>query len=48
MIDCRGKYLIPGLWDMHVHGAFHPWLLTLSAVNGVLEFATWECRLSHC
>src|SRR3979409_309668 len=20
VIDARGKYLIPGLWDMHVHG----------------------------
>ena len=25
-IDARGKYLLPGLWDMHVHLAFlgHP------------------------
>src|SRR5262245_18211879 len=25
-IDARGKFLIPGLWDMHVHLAF-PWSL---------------------
>jgi N-acyl-D-aspartate/D-glutamate deacylase len=26
MIDGRGKYLIPGLWDMHVHEIFDKWL----------------------
>jgi imidazolonepropionase-like amidohydrolase len=25
-VDGRGKYLIPGLWDMHVHTAFGKWL----------------------
>ena len=25
IIDARGKYLIPGLWDMHVHTAFGDW-----------------------
>lgn len=25
-VDGRGKYLIPGLWDMHVHTAFGEWL----------------------
>src|SRR5262249_14148451 len=24
-IDCTGLYLIPGLWDMHVHLAFGDW-----------------------
>src|SRR6266478_8236117 len=24
VIDGRGKYLIPGLWDMHVHLSFPP------------------------
>lgn len=26
MIDGQGKYLIPGLWDMHVHEIFGKWL----------------------
>lgn len=26
VVDGRGKYLIPGLWDMHVHEIFGPWL----------------------
>jgi imidazolonepropionase-like amidohydrolase len=25
-VDGRGKYLIPGLWDMHVHEVFGDWL----------------------
>lgn len=41
-IDARGKYLIPGLWDMHVHTAFGDWVppdekitLPLFVANGV-------------
>lgn len=26
VIDAHGKYLIPGLWDMHVHEIFGDWL----------------------
>jgi imidazolonepropionase-like amidohydrolase len=26
VVDGRGKYLIPGLWDMHVHEIFGQWL----------------------
>ena len=26
VVDGRGKYLIPGLWDMHVHTVFGEWL----------------------
>jgi imidazolonepropionase-like amidohydrolase len=26
LVDGRGKYLIPGLWDMHVHEIFGAWL----------------------
>ncbi|MBV8910371.1 MAG: amidohydrolase, partial [Gammaproteobacteria bacterium] len=26
LVDARGKYLIPGLWDMHVHEVFGDWL----------------------
>jgi imidazolonepropionase-like amidohydrolase len=42
VVDARGKYLIPGLWDMHVHTAFGDWLppnekviLPLFVANGV-------------
>ncbi len=42
VIDGRGKYLIPGLWDMHVHSAFGNWfpggrdiILPLFIANGV-------------
>jgi imidazolonepropionase-like amidohydrolase len=40
VIDGRGKYLIPGLWDMHVHMGFPPGaaqvFLPLMVANGVL------------
>jgi imidazolonepropionase-like amidohydrolase len=42
IIDARGKYLIPGLWDMHVHTVFGDWVprnekvtLPLFVANGV-------------
>lgn len=42
VIDGRGKFLIPGLWDMHVHSAFGDWfpggrdiILPLFVANGV-------------
>jgi imidazolonepropionase-like amidohydrolase len=42
VIDASGKYLIPGLWDMHVHSAFGDWfpggrdvILPLYIANGV-------------
>jgi imidazolonepropionase-like amidohydrolase len=42
IIEARGKYLIPGLWDMHVHTAFGDWLpanervtLPLFVANGI-------------
>jgi len=42
VVDGRGKYLIPGLWDMHVHTVFGDWLprdervvLPLFVANGV-------------
>jgi imidazolonepropionase-like amidohydrolase len=42
VIDAAGKYLIPGLWDMHVHTAFGDWFpgardiaLPLLVANGV-------------
>src|SRR5436305_8475569 len=25
LVDGRGKFLLPGLWDMHVHSAFGDW-----------------------
>jgi imidazolonepropionase-like amidohydrolase len=42
LIDGHGKFLIPGLWDMHVHSAFGDWfpggrdiILPLFIANGV-------------
>ncbi len=42
VIDGTGRYLLPGLWDMHVHSAFGDWfpggrdiILPLFVVNGV-------------
>lgn len=34
VIDCAGKFLIPGLWDMHVHTSFKEFL-ALFIANGV-------------
>ena len=41
-VNCRGLFLIPGLWDMHVHLVFGDWfpdardiLLPLFVANGV-------------
>src|SRR5581483_1679392 len=46
-VDCSHKYLIPGLWDMHAHGAYHPWMLTMSGVNGVLGLRDMGMSLAH-
>ena len=35
IVDGRGKYLIPGLWDMHVHGTRFDGTLPLYIANGV-------------
>src|SRR5271170_1357896 len=42
VVNAQGKYLIPGLWDMHVHTVFGDWLprnervtLPLFVANGV-------------
>ena len=42
VMDATGQYLIPGLWDMHVHSAFGDWfpggrdiILPLFIANGV-------------
>ena len=42
VVDGRGKFLIPGLWDMHVHTTFGDWIpdgkeiiLPLFVANGV-------------
>jgi len=42
VMDAAGQYLIPGLWDMHVHSAFGDWfpggrdiILPLFIANGV-------------
>lgn len=42
VVEARGEYLVPGLWDMHVHTAFGDWfpggrdvILPLFIANGV-------------
>jgi len=38
IINGKGKYLIPGLWDMHVHAlsdSRYKWLFSLMVANGV-------------
>ena len=42
IVDAAGKFLIPGLWDMHVHTIFGDWIpkdekiiLPLFVANGV-------------
>ena len=35
IVEARGKYLIPGLWDMHAHGVFSADLFVLHAAHGV-------------
>ena len=35
VIDATGKYVIPGLWDMHVHGSAIPYFSELYIANGV-------------
>ena len=49
VVDARGKYLIPGLWDMHVHAeansmdsdavqdSIHWWLYPLFVANGITK-----------
>ena len=54
VVDSRGKYLIPGLWDMHVHieGAPPKLNYSLLVANGVTgvrqtsEVEPWEWRRS--
>lgn len=53
-IDARGKYLVPGYWDMHVHvnapGLAERWLLPqllASGVTGVRDMAG-DCWASAC
>jgi hypothetical protein len=35
LIDGTGKYIIPGLWDMHAHIVSYDWVLPLLRVNGI-------------
>jgi hypothetical protein len=51
VVDARGKYLIPGLWDLHTHGNDEPPLVEaiyqLDVANGVtgIRDAGWEVPL---
>ena len=35
VVDGRGKYLIPGLWDMHVHRTEYESAYVMYLANGV-------------
>ncbi len=35
IIDSKGKFLIPGLWDMHVHGSADSIFSLLTIANGI-------------
>jgi imidazolonepropionase-like amidohydrolase len=39
VVDGRGKYLIPGLWDMHVHENFGTWIPADEKITPVLFVA---------
>ena len=54
VVDGSGKYLIPGLWDMHVHAVFGDWLprdekvvLRSSSRTALRACATWAV-ISTC
>ena len=45
-IDGRGKYLIPGLWDMHVHlGVIGPGSFQIYLANGIIGVREMESSL---
>jgi imidazolonepropionase-like amidohydrolase len=58
-VDARGKYLIPGLWDMHAHteaenvdddaaeDAMHHWVYPLFVANGVTGIREMAQRWPH-
>jgi len=41
VVDGRGQYLIPGLWDMHVHVASDDHALRLLLASGIPASAIW-------
>lgn len=45
IIDGRGKYLIPGLWDMHTHLALRPLLPGASGTAGLQRNREWAFPL---
>jgi cytosine/adenosine deaminase-related metal-dependent hydrolase len=45
VIDGTGKYLIPGLWDMHTHP--HPRTLAIFIANGVTGIRTMRAQPIH-
>ena len=49
IVDGRGKYLIPGLWDAHVHLTFNasitPAMFPLLIVNGITSIRDTGGRL---
>ena len=53
-VDGTGKFVIPGLWDMHIHTFFGDWVpggrevtLPCSSLTASPAFATWEATSSR-
>jgi predicted amidohydrolase YtcJ len=48
VVDLSGKYVVPGLWDMHVHtvplDAVYPPLYIVNGVTGVREMYAYASR----
>ena len=48
VIDARGKYLIPGLWDMHTHHSWHSFGLHIAnGVTGVRDMGISTLSLAE-
>jgi imidazolonepropionase-like amidohydrolase len=47
VIDATGKYLIPGLWDMHVHTGYKETYLPLYVANGITGVRDMGGDLDH-
>jgi imidazolonepropionase-like amidohydrolase len=53
VVDARGKYLIPGLWDLHVHLKYATDVLPVFVAYGVtgireLHSGTWGWAVRAC
>lgn len=48
VVDVRGKFIIPGLWDMHTHNGFSDQTVALHIANGVTSVREmWGLPQTH-